>query len=97
MKYEPIEGIKMPELWKDWRHKTTAEEFEKFDLSFEFDADLTHVVTKPAPLQPARTDNLCHYTTYLVSPTQTYTFLRAEGRGYTFCDRFNCEQLICLT
>lgn len=50
MKYEPIEGIKMPELWKDWRHKTTAEEFEKFDLSFAFDADLTHVVTKPAPL-----------------------------------------------
>ena len=88
MKYDPIEGLKLPELWKDWKHQIKPEEFETFDLCYSFDTDLTNVVDHPVPLQPARTDNLCHYTTYLVSPAQTFTLLRAEGRGYTFCDRF---------
>ena len=56
MKYNPIEGIKLPELWKDWKNPTKPEEFEKFDLSYSFEADLTHVVDHPVAMQPSRTD-----------------------------------------
>lgn len=97
MKYYPFDEVRLPSMWKDWRHKMTPEEFEKMDLSFEFCVDLTHNVDDPVPFQPSKTENLSHYKTFLVSPAQTYTHLRVAGRGYTFCDRFMPEQLIILT
>jgi hypothetical protein len=97
MKYTPEEGIRPPEIWNDWRHKMTADELEKMELGYKFTADLTHVVKNPVPLQPAKTENIATYNTFLISPAQVYVFLKVLGRGYTFCDRFHVEQLWILT
>lgn len=67
------------------------------ELGYKFTADLTHVVKNPVPLQPAKTENTCYYHTFLISPAQTYTYLKVIGRGYTFCDRFHVEQLWVMT
>ena len=49
MKYYPFDEVKLPELWRDWRHQMTPQEFEKMDLNFEFCVDLTHNVDDPVP------------------------------------------------
>ncbi len=75
----------------------TADELEQMDLGFKFTAELTHVVKNPVPLQPAKTENIANYHTFLISPGETYTYLKVMGKGYTFCDRFHVEQLWILT
>ena len=75
----------------------TAKELAQMELGYKFDMDLTHVVKNPVPLQPARTENMAHYNVFLISPGQVYMYLNVQGRGYTFCDRFEPEQLWILT
>ena len=67
------------------------------DLGFKFSADLTHVVKDTIPLQPSKTQHVFNYHSFYVSPGQVYTYMRVIGKGFTFCDRFEPEQLWILT
>jgi len=55
--------------------------------------DLHHTAIDPAPMQPSRTRNRAHYSIYFLSPRKIVVFVRTEGFEYTFCDRFEPEQI----
>jgi hypothetical protein len=97
IKYTPMYGPKIPDQWRNWRKQTTAKDFEQFPSSVEFDADIIHKAFDPIPLQPAQTENKCSYKTWFISPAKTVSIMVSVGRNYTFCDRFNPEQIITLT
>ena len=59
------EVSKLFELWKDWTSQPKPEEFEKSDLCYSYEADLTHVFDHPAAMQPSGIDNLFHKSAYL--------------------------------
>jgi len=68
-KYNPLVAPKLPEAWNDWHKELTAEEFKNIPVKSYFNVDLEHVATDPVPFQPAKTSNVIHYTSYLVSPS----------------------------
>jgi hypothetical protein len=90
MKY--IDVTPLPEQWYKWEEYMPVTEAYP-DETFNFSIDMKHTVVNPPPLQPPFTKELCNYKTYIISHEKAYMFLSSQGREYTFCDRFNPEQL----
>ena len=83
-----------PAAWSDWNTKCKVADLP---LILEEEVDLEHVVKTPAPMQPGRTSELAEYRFYLVSNEKVIVFIRSNGRGYTFCNRFHPEQILIFT
>lgn len=86
--YTPAEGPRLPDLWNDWRHQWTPLELEQMELGVRLQAEFTHIAKDPMPLQPSKISICNHYHTFLVSPVQSFTYLKVVGKNYTFSDRF---------
>lgn len=79
-----------PKEWTDWSQRP---EPDQLPLKRVTQLDLINVNKTPAPLQPARTEQLVTITSYMISNTHFICHMSCQGRNYRCADCFNTELL----
>lgn len=78
------------DVWLDWHKRCEPKEIP---LRHTQIIDLENTCANPAPLQPAKTEQLVTNELFFISNEKFYCWMRSEGRGYQFCDRF-CPEVL---
>ena len=97
MKPTPEECQELHPDWNNWNAKMTYQKLKNVPLTREFEIDLEHIAVDPVTFQPPTVHNTHKYKTYFISQRQAMTTVTSTGKDYTFCDRFNNEQIFIFT